>query len=87
MARYGRLVCGVNFKGTLKEICDTCCSIDNEKHRLNICLKWNDMNLSESESKANFDLVYSDSLEDIRTMETHINKVWNTRTACGTMQI
>ena len=86
MARYGQLECGVNFKGTLKEICNTCHSIDNEKHRLNTCLKWKDMNLSEFESKANYDLAYSDSLEHIRTIVSHINKVWNTRTACGTMQ-
>ena len=87
MARYGLLECGVNYKGSLKEMCDTCCCIDDEKHRLNMCIKWKDNNLFESNSKVDYDLVYSDNLEAIRTIATHINKIWNTRTACGTMHI
>ena len=87
MARYGLLECGKNFKGTLSENCSTCCCVDDEGHRMNMCVKWKKVNLFDSISKINFDLVYSDTLEDIRTVTTHITKIWNTCTACGTMLI
>ena len=87
MARYGLLECGKNFKGTLREICDTCCCIDDEKHRLNLCVRWKDVNLFDSATKLNYDLIYSNVIVDIRTVMTQINKIWDTRNTCGTMQI
>ena len=87
MARYGLLECGTNFKGTLRETCETCCCIDDEKHRLNMCKKWKDLNLSESSTRVNYDLVYSNNLEEIRTVTTPITVLWDTRTSCGRMRI
>ena len=81
MARYGVLECGKNYKGTMREICDTCNCIDDENHRLNYCIKWRNMNLYESTEK-----LYSDSLVDIRHITDMIEKVWNTHTANGSMR-
>ena len=39
MARYGVLECGKNYKGTMRETCDSCNSIDDENHRINFCSK------------------------------------------------
>ena len=53
-ARYRMLQCGKNFKGTMKEICDTCNTIDDENHRLNDCIKWRTINLYDSAEKTDF---------------------------------
>ena len=50
-ARHGMLECGKNFKGTIPEICQTCKKEDNENHRLNECIKWNNFNSSGGETK------------------------------------
>ena len=42
IARYGLLECGRNYKGTINEICDQCCTKDDENHRLNHCPKSHD---------------------------------------------
>ena len=87
MARYGLLECGKNFKGTLTEICDRCHSIDDENHRLNDCIKWKATNLYEKGIKVNFVNIYSEDIEEIRVVLTHVTKVWNTMTAHGTMNL
>ena len=37
IARFRMLKYGVNFKGSLKEICNHCKIVDDENHRLNYC--------------------------------------------------
>ena len=53
----------------------------------NMCVRWKDVNLFDSATKLNYDLIYSNVIDDIRTVMTQINKIWDTRTTCGTMQI
>ena len=86
MARYGLLECGKNFKGTIKELCDQCTCLDDENHRINYCIKWRSINLYDQPDKIPFDDVYSDNLATIRLVTAQIEKVWNTRTAHGTMR-
>ena len=86
IARYGMLECGQNFKGTLKEICDQCHCLDDENHRLNFCLKWQRINLHNSNIKANFDDIFSDNVDVLRNVISIIEKVWNTKNAHGTMK-
>ena len=83
IARYGMLECGQNFKGSLRETCAHCNEPDNENHRLNFCKRYEDINLYNSDSKANFDDIYSDNIQTIKGIVTHIEKVWNVRTAHG----
>ena len=86
MARYGVLKCGNNYKGTMREICDTCDQIDDEGHRINNCCKWREVNLFESSEKLNFEGIYSNDLVEIRRVTNVIEKIWDTQNANGTMR-
>ena len=85
IARYGLLECGKNFKGTLREICIQCDTIDDEDHRLNHCPKWRENNLYDSVEKVNFADIYSNDLQIIRDINVHVEKVWNTHNSNGSM--
>ena len=85
LARSGMLECGKNFKGTIPEKCRTCESIDDENHRLNDCITFRDTNFYDSETKVDFHKIYSNDIETLREIIPIIQKVWNTKTAHGTM--
>ena len=85
IARYGLLECGKNYKGTLRENCNVCDCVDDENHRINSCTNLKNVNLSDSDVKLDFNKIYSDTLEEVRTVTTQIAKIWNTHTAAGTM--
>ena len=87
MARYGLLECGINYKGTHNEICDQCNCVDDENHRLNFCIKYETVNLYNNPVKVDYDDVYSDDIEKVRKVNAHIEKIWNTCTAQGTMNV
>ena len=83
IARFGMLECGKNFKGTLKEMCTKCNTLDDESHRLNFCEKLKDINLCNSEQKANFNDIYSNDVRVVKGISACIEKVWNVKTAHG----
>ena len=83
IARFGMLECGKNFKGTMREVCTYCNELDNENHRLNYCVQLKDINLFNSDVKANFDDIYSNDIDKIKGIIMHIEKVWNVKTAHG----
>ena len=85
IARYGMLVCGVNFKGTMPSNCGACCVKDDENHRMNICPKWKDPQ-KETTENLDFKDVYSNNIETIRPIISVINHTWNTKTSNGTMR-
>ena len=85
IARYGMLQCGKNFGGTMNRICNECETIDDENHRLNHCIKWKNSNFYDKSEKIDYDLIFSDKIEDLRRVIQSIEKVWNTRNAHGTM--
>ena len=87
MARYGLLECGRNFKGTHSEICIMCSCIDDEHHRLNECVKWKSTNLYLRSDKTRFSDVYSNDIEKIRSVLTHVTQIWDTNNAHGTMVV
>ena len=86
IARYGMLECGKNYKGTMKPQCDTCNQVDDENHRLNSCRKWKDKNLFETDTQVVFDNIYSSDLHTIRNLLPHIDLLWNTVNAHGTIR-
>ena len=85
ISRYGMLQCGKNYKGTMTDKCDKCNCIDDENHRLNYCIKWKDLNLYHETEKVDFNLVYSDKIEEIRYVIERVERIWNTRNSHGTM--
>ena len=81
------LECGKNFKGSMKHMCVQCDKVDDENHRINHCPKWKESNLVESDKKIDFSLIYSNDIDVIRSIILPIERVWNTKTAHGTMMI
>ena len=81
------LDCGNNFKGTLKQICDECHTLDNEDHRMNYCGKWDTINYVKDSDKKVFDMIYSNDINDIREILPAIENVWKTKNAHGTMNL
>ena len=72
IARYGMLVCGNNFKGTMQPTCSDCNVIDNESHRLNDCKKWVGYNFHGTSETADFDTIYSSEIDTIRSIMANI---------------
>ena len=70
---------------TISEICSLCSTLDDENHRLNICPKWEDRNFSKRDTKVNFIDIYSEDIDTVRKIIVHNEKIWNTRTAGGSM--
>ena len=87
IARFGMLECGKNYKGTQREICNTCSLLDDENHRLNYCPKYRNINLCDSTVKVDFQDIYSRDHSVLKEMIKVISKVWNIRNANGTMNI
>ena len=85
IARFRMLECGANYKGTLKEICRTCNTKDDENHRLNECKQYRSINYYDSDCKLPFDNVFSQDPGTLREIIHKIEHVWNTRNAHGTM--
>ena len=79
------LECGNNYKGTMKQICETCNCVDDESHRLNVCIKWRGKNLFDSNEKIDFNDIYSNDANVLRNIIPHIQKLWNMKNAHGTM--
>ena len=79
MARNGMLLCGSNFKGTMREECNECKVKDNESHRLNWCKKWQEKNKYGSEEKVSFENIYSSDVNILRETIQEIMKVWDLR--------
>ena len=81
------LECGKNFQGTRSNFWEECNEIDDEKHRINFCPKFQSLNNYEQADKVNFDLVFSNNIETLRTILPKIAEIWNTYNANGTMNV
>ena len=85
IARFRMLECGANFKGTMNEMCKLCKTIDDESHRLNHCKLYRCNNFYDKTEKVQFSDIYSSDVQVLKQMIPHIEKVWNTRNANGSM--
>ena len=83
IARYGMLECGKNFQGTLNSVCDTCNCLDDEEHRLNVCINYSSLNYVLDPIR--FDTIFSDDISKIKAIIERIAHVWNVKTGHGTM--
>ena len=79
------LECGKNFNGTNSINCNICDTFDDEKHRMNFCSKFRTTNNYDSDTKFDFDLVFSVDIDTLRQIVPKISQIWNTRNANGTM--
>ena len=87
IARYGMLECGRNFKGTQSEQCITCCCIDDEEHRLNVCPLYSSTNYNDYSDKIKFETIFSNNIVTIREILPRIANVWNTKIGQGSMNV
>ena len=85
LARFRMLECGRNFKGSMKETCNTCNTEDDENHRFNHCKKYRSTNFYGSTNQVPFETVFSDDVITLKKVIPLICQVWNTRNANGTM--
>ena len=85
IARYGMLECGMNFKGTMSEMCLPCNTVDDENHRLNNCPRFQDINLFNSHEKKDFQNIYSSDHNVVKRIIPIIESVWNTKNSHGAM--
>ena len=78
MGRYGMLQCAANFScGYKGKNCSECGVVDDEDHRINYCTLWKERNLSESDDKLDYSLIYSENLhESIKVVEVILN-LWD----------
>ena len=85
ISRFRMLECGVNFKGSRNEVCQTCKKRDDEAHRLNHCKRLRTTNFYDEAIKPNFDDVFSTDINVLKNIVAFIEKVWNTRNAHGSV--
>ena len=87
LARYGMLECGSNFKGTIPEICRSCNVPDNENHRLNECIVWQERNKFSKPIKCDFNDIYSDSSDKLNNICNEIENIWELKYSKGRMRV
>ena len=87
IARFGMLECGSNFKGTMNIVCRTCNVTDNESHRLNECPTYKTTDSPALPTSINFNDIYSSDKGMLTDILKAITKIWNTKTAHGTMKL
>ena len=87
IARFHMLECGRNFKGSMHEKCRTCDVTDDENHRINYCAKFSQVNNCNKQEKADYNDIFSHDALTIRNIASVIDRIWNVKTAHGTMRI
>ena len=80
------LTCGVNFKGTIPEVCRECQLVDNENHRLNQCPQWQDTNFANDDTFVEFTDIFSNNVEKLSPIIQRIQKVWEVHVGNGAMK-
>ena len=80
------LECGKNFKATIPETCDKCLKLDDENHRMNECLNWKHVNYVNSNSKVDFQDVYSSDPQKLSLIIDRIQGVWELSLGKGIMK-
>jgi hypothetical protein len=77
IARSRMLECGKNFKGTMKEICETCGVMDDENHTINYCVKWKETNRYECKEKMDFDDIFCVEKVKLDKILEEVGRVWD----------
>ena len=86
MANFGMLECGMNYKGTIREICMTCNVSDDEEHRLNHCIKYRESNYYDENEKIPFKTIFSGDISEVKNVFPMIERVWNVKLGHGSMK-
>ena len=72
------LSCLANYKSRQGgKLCAECTVLDDENHRINHCMRWQNVNLCNSNVKVNFEDIYSDDVDKCLTVVENILLVWD----------
>ena len=72
------LPCKKNYSfGGKNKNCDVCVAIDDENHRINVCEKYQSVNVYNSSNKIDFALIYSNRVGVLLKVVDIILKVWD----------
>ena len=78
MGRYGMLDCKNNFSmGYGGKMCAECNTLDNEAHRINVCVNFRDVNRCDKVDKIDFEKIYSDEMDEVITVVNAILTIWD----------
>ena len=78
MGRYGMLKCASNFSnGYGTKMCDKCNILDDETHRINQCVKWQETNRSVTGDKIDYNNIFSDDTAKCSEIVTIILSLWD----------
>lgn len=78
MARFGMLACKNNYRHQYgSQMCEVCKTVDDEQHRINMCVIWRTVNRYDSNDKVDFADVYRDECDILFDISTVILSVWN----------
>ena len=87
MGRFGMLQCATNFSnGYGGKDCARCRVEDNEMHRINECPLWIDINLINSGTSIDFDLIHSDNVGESMKVIEQIITMWDLGNNCNSMR-
>ena len=81
------LQCGKNYGGSMQNLCPDCNCLDDENHRLNFCPKWSENNQVNTCDTISFESIYSNDENVLKTIIPVIEKLWNTKTGHGKMNV
>ena len=82
MGRYGMLQCKANFSnGYAEKNCEVCRKLDNESHRINECIVYQNINLCDSDGLLDYELIYSDNLVEVMKVLRTVLRMWDL--GCG----
>ena len=88
MARYGMLDCGNNY--AIKyggKMCKTCSETDDENHRMNMCKRWESINLCNNNEKIDFDDIYSSDEDKCLQTVKSIASLWDLESGKNEMRL
>ena len=72
------LDCRANFSnGYGGKMCDLCCIHDDEKHRMNECVKFRSVNRCDDQLKISFDDIYYEDMERVKPVIDSILTMWD----------
>ena len=88
MARYGMLDCANNFASKYGgKMCKVCNETDDENHRINSCQEWKTTNFYTSQTKVDFNDIYSSDENTCLQILDVIASLWDLENGKNEMRV
>ena len=87
ISMFHMLKCAANFKNSFNNAnCDRCQAPDDENHRINNCVKFENINLYKSPLKIDFNYIYSDNEKAVERVLEAVCFLWDLRNGKNEMK-